>query len=323
MNVLYLFFVGALATVLCLSPVSFAAAETLLVGNKGEDTVSFIDLATGKERARTPTGKAPHEIAISPGGEQAAVVAYGGTTIDIFDVKMATLIKRIDISPNAAPHGIVWMRNGRIVVAAEKSKTVAIIDPRLGTVEAIATDQAGSHMLVVSPDQRFAYVANIMSGTVSLIDLYRKMKVTDIAVGGYPEAIAITRDGKQLWVGDHSKPHVRIIDLATRNIVDTLPTESFVIRIAMSPDGTMAVTSNMTTGTLNMFDVATRKPLRTISVSGSKTAAQVTIAFSSDGKRLFVAETTNGVVAEVDLNNGTVARRIAAGKNGDGLGIAP
>ncbi len=41
-----------------------AGAETLLVGNKGEDTVSFLDLASGAERARLATGKAPHEIAI-------------------------------------------------------------------------------------------------------------------------------------------------------------------------------------------------------------------------------------------------------------------
>ena len=62
------------------------AQGTLLVGNKGEDTVSFIDLASGGELARLPTGRMPHEIAISPDGKQAAVVAYGGTTIDIFDI---------------------------------------------------------------------------------------------------------------------------------------------------------------------------------------------------------------------------------------------
>lgn len=300
-----------------------AAAETLLIGNKGEDTVSFVDLATGEQRARIATGKAPHEIAISPDGKQAAVVAYGGTSIDIFDVRRAALVKRIDLAPNAAPHGIIWLRSGRILVAAEKSKTVAIIDPRRGKVEAISTDQAGSHMLAVSPDQKHAYVANIGSGTVSVINLSKKVKMADIAVGGYPEAIAITRDGRQLWVGDHAKPHVRVVDLVTRKIIDTLPTDSFAIRIAISPDGKTAVTSNMATGTLNLFDVMSREPLRTITVSGTSKAVQVTIAFSREGKHLFVAETGHSVIAEVDLANGTVLRRINAGKNGDGLGIAP
>ncbi len=64
-----------------------AMSQVLLVGNKGEDTVSFIALESGRECARLPTGKAPHEIALSPDGRQAAVVAYGGTSIDIFDLR--------------------------------------------------------------------------------------------------------------------------------------------------------------------------------------------------------------------------------------------
>lgn len=319
-SVIYLQFATMSAAFVICPPV---AAETLLIGNKGEDTVSFVDLERGQERARVATGRAPHEIAISPNGKQAAVVAYGGTTIDIFDVRKATLVKRIDIAPNAAPHGIVWLKNGLLVVAAEKSKSVAIVDPRDGSVEAISTDQAGSHMLVVSPDQHTAYVANILAGTVSVIDLQRKSKVADIAVGGNPEGLAITPDGKYLWVGDDSGPRLRVVDLATRQTIETLPTDSIAIRIAISPDGRSAIISNMASGTLNIFDVATRKPVRTIRVSGERSAMQVTLNFSRDGKRLYVAETGRNTVAEVDLSTGTVLRRIAAGRNGDGLGIAP
>ena len=54
-------------------------APVLLIGNKGENTLSFVDLGTGAELGRSPTGKWPHEIAVSPDGRQAAVVAYGGT----------------------------------------------------------------------------------------------------------------------------------------------------------------------------------------------------------------------------------------------------
>lgn len=96
-------------------------AETLLIGNKGENTVSFIDLATGQERARAATGSAPHEIALSPDGRQAAVGAFGGATIDVFEVAAARLLNRIELVPNAAPHGNVWLRNGRIVEATERS----------------------------------------------------------------------------------------------------------------------------------------------------------------------------------------------------------
>ena len=70
-------------------PAGPGCTGTLLIGNKGENTVSFVDLATGRELGRAATGPMPHEIAVSPDGRQAAVVAYGGRTIDIFDVAHA------------------------------------------------------------------------------------------------------------------------------------------------------------------------------------------------------------------------------------------
>ena len=300
-----------------------AAAETLLIGNKGENTVSIVDLATGTERTRLATGSAPHEIAISPDGRRAAVVAYGGSTIDVIDVAGARLLRRIDIAPNASPHGIVWLRDGRLAIAAEKSRSLVVADPRRGTFRAVPTGQAGSHMVAVSPDQRRAYVANVQAGTVGVFDLTRLRKIADIAVGGMPEGLAVTRDGRQLWVGDNTGPRLRVVDLASGQIAATLHTDPVPIRVAISPDGQTALTSNIGSGTLSVFDVATRRPVRTIRVSGAREAMQVTAVFSRDGRRVFVAETGCNVIAEVDLTSGTVLRRLPAGKGGDGIGIAP
>jgi len=47
----------------------------------------------------------------------------------------------------------------------------------------------------------------------------------------------------------------------------------------------------------------------------------VTILFSPDGKKLFVAETGPDKIAEVDMAAGRVTRRFDAGMDGDGLGI--
>ena len=102
---------------------------------------------------RSPTGKAPHEIAISPDGKQAAVVAYGDKTIDLFDVATRARLKTIDLTPNEGPHGIAWLKDGRIVVTTERSQSIAVVDPSAGTVSAsIKTDQQGTHMVAVTAD---------------------------------------------------------------------------------------------------------------------------------------------------------------------------
>ena len=190
-----------------------AGGPVLLVGNKGEDTLSFIDLASGRELARQPTGRMPHEIAISPDGKQAAVVAYGGTTVDLFDVATRAKLKTIDLAPNAGPHGIIWLSDGRLVVTTERSQSVAVVDPAAGKVAAsIPTGQQGTHMVAVSADGSRAFTANIAAGTVSVLDLKSGRKLRDVAVGGNPEGIALSTDGRVLWVADLEGARVQAFD---------------------------------------------------------------------------------------------------------------
>ncbi|WP_447756910.1 hypothetical protein [Sphingopyxis fribergensis] len=299
-----------------------AAAETLLVGNKGEDTLSVIALGSGEELGRLPTGKMPHEIAISPDGKQAAVVAYGSTTIDVFDVASRTKARTIDLSPNQRPHGLLWLSDGRLVATTEGSDSVAVVAPD-GTLTSIATGQKGTHMIVVAPDNRTAYTANIAAGTVSVLDLKDAKKLRDLAVGGKPEGLALTRGGRELWVGDLDVPRVSIWDTATGEKIAEQPVDPVAIRVLASPDGKLVATSNIAAGTIGLFDAETRAPLRTITVSGEQAKGQVTLLFSADSKRLYAAETGHDKVAEIDVASGKVLRRIAAGKNGDGLAIAP
>jgi YVTN family beta-propeller protein len=313
-----------LVPLLCaiLLPAGPAAAETLLVGNKSEDTLSIIALASGEELARLPTGKMPHEIAISPDGRQAAVVAYGTTMIDIFDVAGRTKIRTIDLSPNQRPHGLLWLSDGRLVATTEGSESVAVVAPD-GKLTSIATGQKGSHMVVVAPDNRTAYVANIGSGTVSVLDLTDAKKLRDLAVGGKPEGLALAKGGRELWVGDLSAPRVQIWDTASAKKIAEQPVDPVAIRVLASPDGKLVATSNIASGTISLFDAETRAPVRTIKVSGDEAAGQVTLLFSADSKRLYAAETGHDKIAEIDVASGEVLRRIAAGKNGDGLAIAP
>lgn len=298
------------------------AAETLLIGNKGEDTLSLVALDTGVEVARLPTGKMPHEIAVSPDGKQAAVVAYGGTTIDLFDVAAKTKLKTIDISPNQRPHGLLWLGDGRLIATAEGSQSVAVVAPD-GAVTSIATGQQGTHMIVVAPDNRTAYTANIASGTVSILDLKDAKKLRDIHIGGKPEGLALAKGGRELWVGDLAAPRVSVWDTASGEKVAELPVDPVAIRVLASPDGKLIATSNIAAGTISLFDAETRAPVKTIMVSGEQAKGQVTLLFSADSKRLYAAETGHDKVAEIDVATGKVLRRLPAGKNGDGLAIAP
>lgn len=327
MKRLALFFLP-LVTVACASLDSPDAAagvgSTLLIGNKGEDTLSFLALDSGQELVRQPTGRMPHEIAVSPDGAQAAVVAYGGNTIDVFDLRSRTRVRTINLGDNRRPHGLLWLPDGRLVATAEGSQTLVVVDTRAGDrLTAVPTGQPGSHMVAVTPDLSRAFVANIPAGTVTAIDLSAGRKIGDIRVGGRPEGIAVTGDGREIWVGDLEGARVQMYDARTFAKLDEAAVGAVPIRVIASPDGRTMATSNMGDGSITLIDRATRRVTRSIPVSGSRDAAQVTILFSPDGRRLYVAETGRDQVAEVDLATGAVLRRLPAGRQGDGLAIAP
>ncbi len=295
-----------------------AARDVLLVGNKGEDTLGIYDLADGKPVATIPTGAQPHEIAVMDDGSKAAVVSYGGTSIDVIDLATRGKVATIDLSPNKRPHGLLWMsRSERLIATTEGSASVAIVEPD-GTLTTIATGQQGSHMVALLGEER-GFIANIGSGTVSVLDLNANRKLTDIAIGGKPEGIAVAA-GK-VFVGDLTAPRVSVFDAASHQKLAELTVGGAAIRVIASPDGKTVATSNISTGSVTLIDAASHTVSRTFAVSGEGTAGQVTLIWSADGKRLYAAETARNQVAEIDVTTGKVLRRIAVGKNGDGLAV--
>lgn len=312
----------ALLLALTLSTALPAAAATLLIGNKAENTVSFIDLATGKERARLPTGPMPHEIAVSPDGRTAAVVAYGAKQIDLYDIAGARHLRTIDLGTNERPHGIAWLKSGRILATTERSSTLSLIDPKTGKVDSVATGAKGSHMVAVTPDERRAFVSNLGSRNVAVIDLARRAKIADLSAGEEPEGIALTPDGRELWVANRGDDTVMVFDAATLKPLATIQVGDMPIRVAVSPDGSTVVTSNFLAGSLTLIDTKARKLQREVKLSGDRDAQQVTIMFANDGKRLYAAETGRAQIAEVELATGKRLRTLPAGKGADGLGYS-
>jgi YVTN family beta-propeller protein len=320
------------------TPVSEVASESvaastsdlkkaaLFVANKRGNSLSKIDLKTGEEITRVDSCTSPHELATSPDGKHVALACYGGTTVDIFQTSDLAKVKSIDLGENARPHGIVWHADGDIFATAEGRKSIFWIGNPLGEVQTFefGTGKAGSHMLAIHPNTRYAWTTDLGSKTVSLIDLRTKRAPQSVAVGVEPEGIALSPDGMSLWVSARGSDKAFELDPVTLEIRREVETGRFPLRIVIRPQGDVAVTSNLADGSLSVIDLATANVTRTIAVSSAAEAqerAQVTILWSDDGERIYVAETGTDTVAEVHYASGKVLRRLKTGDGGDGLAI--
>lgn len=316
-----------------------SSAGTLIVGNKGAGTVSFLDPQSGAVRTTFAVGVGPHEVAVSPDGRTAVAANYGtggvaGSTLSVIDVPAAKVLRTIDLAPYGRPHGMVVRERGRLFVTAEANRALLEVDLVAGkVVRAIPTGQELSHMVAVSADGARAYTANVGSGSVTALDLTAGKHLKDVRTGAGAEGIDVTPDGRQVWVANRGADTVSVVDAATLAVVATLPSPGFPIRVRITLDGRFALVSNGHSSDLSVFSVPERKLLRRLPVprpaeirgplfGQDPGSVPVGLLLEPGGKRAFVAHSYGDFVSVVDLGEWKQVKTFKTGKGPDGMGYS-
>ncbi len=297
----------------------------LLVTNKSENTVSFIDGKSGEELARLSTGPNPHEVAVTPDGRLAFVADYGGNSLTVVDVAKREAIGKVDLGEHTRPHGITVSRDGASVwVTTEGSQHLVEVDVASRRVaarrvtRAIRTGQRVTHMVVLAEDRGKAYTANIGSGNVTAIDLRSGAVIRHIATGAGAEGIAVTPDGRYVLVTNREAGTFSVIDPATDEVVHSMEVGGFPIRVEVTPDGKRALVSQARAGTVLEIQVGDWMPGRKLAVG----RAPVGIEIRPDGKVAYVANTMDDMLTVVDLERFEEMMTVTAGDEPDGMAWA-
>lgn len=313
-----------------------SARGELLVGNKAADTVWRLDLDDGRRLGEVASGEGPHEIAVSPDARLALVTAYGreqpGNLITVIDLAAGKAVAPIGLGANTKPQGLRFLpAGGRAVVTTEGSKSLLVVDVAAGKVERVIDVGPGTgHMVALSKDGATAYVSKIEAGTVSRVDLATGAKTHEVAAGKGAEGIAVAADGT-VWVTNRADDSVTVHAADSLEVLATLPSAGFPIRVLFTPDGRHALVSNARAGSLSVFDVARRQAVATVDVTPAgveiretmlgKAALPIGIAVHPDGSRAFVAVSGADRIAVVDTATWTVTGHWATGAEPDALGI--
>lgn len=316
---------------------------TLIVLNKGEATASLISLRDGKVVQTLPTGRGPHEAAVSPDGRLVVVGDYGqrrpGTTLSLLDLEKGENVGEIVLRPHRRPHGILFLDPKRVVVTAEVNQKLLVVDVESREVsKAIDTEARISHMVALHPGLSRAYVANIGSGSMSVIDLEKGENVSVVATGEGAEGIDVHPDGREVWVTNRAANDITILDPKSLKRLGRIECAEFPIRLKFTPDGKRALVSCAGTGDVKIVDVGSRSVIKAIPMEEKATEDKsdrlfgdqfgespvpVGILIPPDGKRAFVANTNADVISVLDLETLELVGRLLAGKEPDGLAYSP
>lgn len=180
----------------------------------------------------------------------------------------------------------------------------------------------------VTPDGRFAYIANRDAGVVTVIDTAVNQVTARIPVeAGPPQFLSFSPDGGTAYISTYRKTgdttyddnDVVFLDTATNKITRVVPVGQRPFASATTPDGTQLWVPSHDTGRLDIIDTASA------SVVGEKPVAPNPhwVAFGRDGKHVYTANHESGVVTVIDAATRSTIKEIAVGKSPHSTAVSP
>jgi DNA-binding beta-propeller fold protein YncE len=231
-----------------------------------------------------------------------------------FRARAVLALALVLMMPAAAAGGVV-------VVASNAQSTATLFDPlTLGPVAQFAT-RTGPHEVAVSPDQRFAYVANsgtgpggIVGHTVTVLDLVRReVKTTYEFPDHQPHDLRVSRDAAFLWVASGRSRAVLEVDTDDGSVTRTWKTElDGGWMLVATPDDQKLYVPHLEGGGVSIID------RRTDAITTLRTApGEMGIDVSPDGTEVWFANVQTNVLSVLDVRTDRIVSSFPSG------GLAP
>ncbi|MCY1391497.1 PQQ-dependent catabolism-associated beta-propeller protein [compost metagenome] len=212
--------------------------------------------------------------------------------------------------------------NSYYLLVLNKDASLTVIDPTVlvgGTsstmtsirLKGVPMDWAGTS------DSKRVFVSMPEVNQIAVVDTEKFQVVTTLDAGRNPVRMALQPDQRYLWVGNNAseegKSGVTVIDTENLKVVGFLPSGAGHHEIAFSGDSRRAFVSNRDSGTLSVYEVATRKLLKTV-----KTGTHpLSVAYSPLSDAVYVADGNDGSISVIDTKSLELRKTI---KSKAGLG---
>jgi len=218
--------------------------------------------------------------------------------------------------------GVVGIRpmidlNSYYVLVLNREPSISVVDPLVSmagvtsTLGVIPLKGPGADW-VKSADGKQVYVSMPKTAEVAVVDAEAFKVVAAIEAGPDPSRVALTPDGRYLWVGNDARTTagsgVTVIDVETRKPVARLATGAGHHEIAFSPESRFAYVTNRTEGTVSVIDIRERKKVKDVKTG----SLPISIAYSEKAGAVYVADGKEGTVSVIDGKTHEVIARVQA-----------
>jgi YVTN family beta-propeller protein len=222
-------------------PEEFALSKDgtrIYVSNEDTKSASVVDIAKGKVEHIIPVGQEPEGVAVTPDGKQFYVTCESGGDVYAVETSGYTIVGHFKVAPR--PRTVAFLPSAGIAfVPSESTGLINVIDSNKFTLIKTITLPTGARpmSLKIGSDDRYLYVSNGRSGTVSVIDVHSDEVVTNIQVGTRPWGIALSPDGKYLFTANGPSDDISVVDLKSNQEIRRVKAGKSPWSIAIVPAG--------------------------------------------------------------------------------------
>ena len=150
----------------------------------------------------------------------------------------------------------------RIIQTNSAGDSVHIIDAATNKVIAEIPGIERAHGAAASPDGNWIWISNEADNTVDVISSKTMTVTKKIALSGHPNNLAITPDGRKLYVAIAQAPGaVDVLDAAKQARVKTISVHGGVHNTYVTPDGKYAVAGMIGARNITVIDTKTDMPV--------------------------------------------------------------
>ncbi len=190
-----------------------------------------------EKQTETKKGGGPHGLRISPDGKKAYIAMLGGKSLGILDI-LSMSLSDVSLKGAAVQTGVT--ADGKYALASVyDTKSLAVYEvatKKLSYVD-LPPEAKGPVQLYPTPDSRFVYVADQgyyfnqpTSDLVYKIDLAEMKVVKAIKAGKAPHGVAVSQDGKFVYITNLLSGDISVIDTTTDK-------EIAKIKVGKEPNG--------------------------------------------------------------------------------------
>jgi len=221
------------------------------------------------------------------------------------------------ITVAAAPEAGAVTHDGKFAyVTSTSTNSISVIDIASDAVVASIAIPAGPPQFVIfTPDDKRAYVSIYDKGaqtgnSVIAVDTASRQVIASVPAEKFPYAIAISPNGKQVYVPNHDANLVSVIDTATNTIVNKIAVKPNPHSVAFSNDGRRVYVADHASNIVTVLDAGTGATVAEIPVGRSPHS----ISMSPDGAHLYVVDYDGDDITVINPITNTVLGAIPVQK---------